>query len=92
MDRWLIIYSILTVCTLIWCWAKDKYYQIKKQKDKEYLNNKLKEWDWLYDNTEINEALHEINTWEITVPEPAQPVSEPTTADILIKEATEWKN
>lgn len=57
MERWIIIYFILTVLFLIYYWIKDIYFRVKWWEDKEYLNKKLKEWDWL-DNREVNDTIH----------------------------------
>ena len=90
----LLIYLVFfTIGWLFYFWYKDTRIQ-KETHNVEYLQNKLQEWDWLYDNTEINQAMDKVKSLQVRVEpaEIAQPVSEPSAADILIKEAREWRN
>jgi hypothetical protein len=53
MEGWLIYLIFFTVGWLFYFWYKERI-QKEAYKNAEYLQNKLREWDWLYDNTEIN--------------------------------------
>ena len=89
----LLIYLVFfTIGWLFYFWYKNTRIQ-KETYNVEYLRKKLQEWDWLYDNTEINQAMDEVKSLGVKAEpvETAQPVSEPTAADNLIKEAKEWK-
>ena len=84
---------ISTVLATLFMWAGDIAFTNKQF-------NEACEWALereriknLIDNSEIYETIAKIDKMEIKV-EPAeitQPVSEPTAADNLIKEAQEWK-
>lgn len=92
MEGLLIYLVFFTIGWLFYFWYKDTRIQ-KETYYTEYLRKQLQEREWLRDNIEINQAMDAIKSWEInTEPvEIAQPVSEPTAADNLIKEAKDWK-
>lgn len=77
---------------LFYLWYKDTQTQ-KETSDADYLQNKLQEWDWLYDNTEVNQAMSKVKSLEMNVElaETAQPVSEPTAADLVLDTVKENK-
>ena len=92
MAGWLIYLVFFTIGWLFYFWYKDTRKQ-KETYNVEYLQKKLQEWDWLYDNTEINQAMDKVKSWEInTEPvETVQPVNEPSPADLVLDTVKEDK-
>ena len=92
MASWLIYLVFFTISWLIYFWYKERI-QKETYNHAEYLRNKLQEWDWLYNNAEIDQAMDKVKPLEInTKPaEIAQPVREPSPADLVLDTAKEDK-
>ena len=77
---------------LFYLWYKDT--QTQKETYNIFLQKKLfQERDQLYDNTEVNQAMSKVKSLEMNVElaETAQPVSEPTAADLVLDTVKENK-
>ena len=92
MASWLMRLAFFVTGWLFYLWYKETQTQ-KETSDTDYLQNKLQEWDWLYDNTEVNQAMSKVKSLEVKVEpaEIAQPVSEPTAADLVLDTVKENK-
>lgn len=89
----LLIYLVFFIVGwLFYFWYKDTRIQ-KETYNVEYLQKKLQEWNWLYDNTEVDQAMDKVKSLEVKAEfvETVQPVSEPSPADLVLDTVKENK-